>query len=135
MKVLVDTSIWSLSLRRKKSQDNVFSKELISLIDCFKVEIIGPIRQEILSGIKHKSQFEILREYLNAFDDLEIKTHDYERAAEFYNLCRFKGIQGSNTDFLICAIAERNSLLIFTNDKDFDLYADVLPIELYKMKL
>lgn len=135
MRVLVDTSIWSLSLRREKAQDNVFNRELSILINDFKVEIIGPIRQEILSGIKHKSQFEILREYLSAFDDLEIKTHDYERAAEFYNLCRFKGIQGSNTDFLICAVAERNSLLIFTNDKDFEFYAGVLPIELYKMKL
>lgn len=56
---------------------------------------------------------------------------DYEEAATFYNQCREKGIQGSNTDFLICAIATRNKFSIFTTDEDFTHFGKVLPIVLH----
>jgi len=47
---------------------------------------------------------------------------NYERAAELFNLCLAKGVQGSNTDFLICAVAERSNCTLFTTDKDFQLF-------------
>lgn len=65
--------------------------------------LIGPIRQEILSGIKDKKQFNLPREKLESFYDHKITWNDYKTVAEFFNLCRSKGIKGSNTDFLICA--------------------------------
>ena len=49
MKVLVDTSIWSLSLRRDSKQNQEYKAELSELIKEVRVQIIGPIRQEILS--------------------------------------------------------------------------------------
>lgn len=63
---------------------------------------------------------------------LAIQTEDYEEAAGFYNVCRAQGIQGSSTDFLICAVAVRHGLAIFTDDRDFEEYQKVLPIVLYK---
>jgi len=93
--------------------------------------MIGPIRQEILSGIKERAHFERLRESMRAFIDTEITPQDYEEAAAFYNRCRESGIQGSNTDFLICAIAVRHAFPILTTDRDFTHFAQVLPIELY----
>lgn len=105
--------------------------ELASLIADGRVAIIGPIRQEILSGIKERAHFDRLRDHLRAFSDTEITSDDYEGAASFYNSCRAKGMQGSNTDFLICAIAVRNEFSIFTADGDFTNFAKVLPIELY----
>ena len=93
--------------------------------------MIGPIRQELLSGIKERAQFERLREHLRAFLDLPVTTEDHEEAATFFNQCRDRGIQGSNTDFLICAIAARNGFSIFTTDDDFAHFAEVLPILLY----
>lgn len=93
--------------------------------------IIGPIRQELLSGIKERAQFERLREHLRAFPDVTVTTEDYEEAAAFFNQCRDRGIQGSNTDFLICAVAVRNGFSIFTNDDDFAHFASVLPISLH----
>jgi len=95
------------------------------------VEIIGPIRQELLSGIRKQLQFERVREYLRRFPDLQITTDDYEQAASFYNRCRSKGIQGSATDFLVCAVATRNDLVIFTDDRDFVNYSKMVPIRLY----
>jgi predicted nucleic acid-binding protein len=63
--------------------------------------------------------------------DTAITPDDYDEAASFFNRCREKGIQGSNTDFLICAVAVRNDFAIFTADKDFVLFQKVLPIALH----
>ena len=112
MKVLVDTSVWSLALRRGKQSMAAPAQELRQLIQDHRVQMIGPIRQEILSGIRNDSQFNKLRKHLESFPDLPILTNDYVRAAKFFNLCRSKGIQGSNTDFLICALAVRNKFSI-----------------------
>ena len=109
-------------------------KEFTELIRDVRVQLIGPIRQEILSGIKSEKQFTELREYLSAFQDLTLKEADYEKAAEFFNICRRKGIQGSNTDFLICAVAFNRDLEIFTTDKDFENFQKYIPVNLYKIK-
>lgn len=131
MKILVDTSVWSLALRRNLPDDGPEVTELIELIKEVRVQMIGPVRQELLSGVKNQSQFLKLRNHLRTFPDLELTTRDYETAAEFFNLCRGKGIQGSNTDFLICAIAARHKIPILTTDADFTLFQPHLPITLH----
>ncbi len=130
MSVLVDTSIWSRSLRKK---DKSFAEEEIlrELVEDGIVEIIGPIRQEVLSGISDWQQFHRLKKILAYFPDLVLETKDFEKAAEFFNLCRKKGIQGSHTDFLICAVAVNYGLKIFTTDKDFKNYGKYIPIKLF----
>ncbi len=60
MKVLADTSVWSLALRRKHPPQNPFVAELSELIREARVRMIGPVRQELLSGIPSRSQFEAL---------------------------------------------------------------------------
>lgn len=134
MRVLPDTPIWSAALRRKAGAASGYRAEMVKLLNHGVVEIIGPIRQELLSGIREQSQFERVREHLRKFPDLRIATDDYEEAASFYNRCRSKGIQGSGTDFLICAVATRNDLVIFTEDHDFVSYSRVLPIRLYPLE-
>lgn len=129
--MLVDTSVWSLALRRAKRVDDTTIRELGELIVEGRVVLMGAIRQELLSGIKVKTQFELLREHLRAFPDLELDEGDYEEAASAFNQCRGNGIQGSNTDFLICAAASRRNLAIYTTDRDFQQYAKVLDLELY----
>ncbi len=131
MRVLIDTSVWSLALRRNQPADSPVVTELIELIREVRGQMIGPVRQELLSGIKNKVQFQKLRHHLRAFPDLEVTTRDYESAADFFNLCRGKGVQGSNTDFLICAVAARYKIPIFTTDEDFTLFKTYLPITLH----
>lgn len=134
MKVLVDTSVWSLAFRRKNRSENAkIVNELIDLIRDLRVVIIGPIRQELLSGISDKKTFEELKEKMEGFTDYLIPPIDYEIAAEFSNKCRRNGIQGSHIDFLICAVSARNEWEIFTEDKDFINYKKYLPIKLYKV--
>ena len=129
--VLVDTSIWSLALRRRSTPASADSIRLNDLIDEMRVVMIGPIRQELLSGIRDSAQYIKLRGYLRAFPDFKIEADDYERAADCCNTCRRQGIQGSSVDFLICSVAKHHGLPIFTVDKDFKYYAKFLGIKLF----
>jgi len=128
MSVLVDTSVWSMALRIKASE-NIFLQRLIKTN---QVRIIGAIRQELLSGIKDVIQFKRLRKNLEAFPDIPISSFQYVKAAELYNTCRSKGIQASHIDFLIAAVAIEQGLGLYTYDKDFENIARVVPLELYQ---
>ena len=131
MRVLVDTSVWSLALRRDGHVRNPEAEELRRLIAAHVVEMIGPIRQELLSGVRDQTQFDQLETHLVAFADMPLLAEDYVTAAKFFTLCRSRGIQGSNTDFLICAVAVRHELAVFTTDGDFTRFAKCLPIVLH----
>ncbi len=131
MNVVVDTSVWSLALRRQQATLAPEAIELAELIREGRAEILGPIRQELLSGVRDKRQFELLRDRLREFPDLRLAPQDYEDAAACFNACRAKGIQGSNTDFLICAATMRRRLPILTTDADFSHFSRVLPIRLH----
>ncbi len=63
---------------------------------------------------------------------MTLDIRDYELAADYYNLCRRSGIQGANTDFLICAASANHGHSILTTDRDFNHFATLLPIALYR---
>ncbi len=94
--------------------------------------MIGAVRQELLSGIKQDSQFKKLGTSLRSFPDLSATTADYVLAAQFFNLCRSNGVQGSNTDFLICALAVKHKMPIYTTGGDFTNFSSYLPIVLHQ---
>jgi predicted nucleic acid-binding protein len=132
--VLVDTPVWSLALRRRKTSvgDTEITGALADLIRDGRARLIGPVRQELLTGIREPAQFEKLREVLRAFPDVDIETGDFEGAASVANRCRGQGIQGSSVDFLICAVAVRRGFAVFTTDKDFGRYAPIAGLTLYQ---
>ena len=132
MNVIVDTSVWSLALRRTLVQRGSEKEELVELIREGRVALIGAIRQEILSGIRTNDQYKRLRDRLRAFPDVPLDESDYEEAAVCFNTCRAKGIQGSNTDFLICAVSMRRQMPVLTTDRDFVSFAKVLDFELHE---
>ena len=131
MTVLVDTSVWSLALRRSRGPVPAEAVALAALVRAGRVAVIGPVRQELLSGVKSGEQFQALQERLRQFPDTRLDTADFELAAQFFNQCRGRGVQGSNTDFLICAVAFRRQHSVFTTDRDFTAFAKVLPVALH----
>ena len=135
MTVLVDTPVWSLALRRKpgnlNAREQALTRALAELIREGRAQIMGAIRQELLSGIREAERFEKLRDYLRAFDEPKLEVRDYEEAAHMHNRCRTRGIAGSAIDFLICAVAQRREWHIFTTDRDFERYGRVLALKLY----
>ena len=136
MKVLVDTCVWSLALRRRETDLNDeearLRADLVDLITNDNVVMIGPVRQELLSGVRDDATFERLRERLRDFDDEPLVTDDFEAAARAHNACREAGVSGSAIDFLICGVALQRDLGVFSTDMDFERYAAVLGLELHR---
>lgn len=133
MNTIVDTSVWSLALRRRAEDLNQREAHLVAelseLVREGRACMVGLIRQELLSGIKSPEQYEKLRMTLRAFPDEVLDTNDYEAAAKASNACRSKGIAISVVDALICAVANSRDWTIFTTDPDFRNYETVLPIK------
>jgi predicted nucleic acid-binding protein len=134
VQVLIDTNIWSLALRRAKTDlsvpETVHAAMLRELISEDRAKLIGPVRQEVLSGIREQAQFDRLRNGLRSFPDEPLNMDDFEGAAHCSNRCRSKGISGSPIDFLICAVAMQRDWQIFTCDPDFGTYGEVLALRL-----
>jgi predicted nucleic acid-binding protein len=106
-------------------------QSLSELIQDGRVQLVGPIRQELLSGIREHPQFERIRDQLRAFRDETLSTEDFENASHWSNHCRRHGVPGSGVDFLICAVTIARRWQIFTSDRDFRAYARVIPVQLY----
>lgn len=122
MKVLVDTCVWSLSLRRRKGTAGLSGQEqrlvaaLTEAIRDGRVAMVGPVRQELLSGISDKAQFEKLRSTLDTFADESIPTEIYVEAARLDTLCRARGVQCGEVDMLLCAVALHYGWTILSSD-------------------
>lgn len=135
MSVLVDTPIWSLALRRKRADLSKYDKQIVlalhELAQRGNVELIGLVRQEVLSGIRDENHFLDIRERLRVFANTTVTSWDFEEAASLSNRCRRSGIASSTVDMLICAVALRNGWQIFSTDRDFVHYAKAIPIRLF----
>ena len=131
MKLLVDTSIWSLALRRKP---NILNKEALILKTIIEqgedIYLLGIILQEILQGIKNPKDFLQLKEYLEAFPLIELTREDYIKAAELKNILIKKGKQISTIDALIAHTAISRDLYLFTADDDFTQIAKYTKLQL-----
>jgi hypothetical protein len=132
---LIDTSVWFLALRRQSDHLHADERRLVdewqALIREGRAQLIGIVRQEVLSGIRQESDFERVRTRLSPFDDVVVETRDHEEAARFFNRCRARGVTGTPIDLLICAVAQRHDLAVFTTDRDFERYHRLLGTKLH----
>lgn len=135
MNIVIDTTVWSLALRRRREKLSALEQNLVmeweSLAESGRAVLMGPIRQEVLSGIREEKAFSALQARLSEFRSLEVLPGDYDQAARFFNVCRSRGITGTPIDMLICAVAFRYNASIFTTDPDFPQYARHVPIRLH----
>lgn len=119
--LIVDTSVWSLFLRRGKvDTDNPFVLQLrhhIEKQDC--IHLVGIVLQELLDGLKSPRHFDLLLDYFDSFPLIELVRDDFIEAARLKNRCRSKGIQAGSVDFLIAATAINRNYPLLSADKDF----------------
>ena len=134
MRVIVDTSVWSLALRRRRKNLSPRQRATVLLLHEMIVQgdavLLGIVRQELLTGVTSEDAFEAMRQHLHEVDDLPPDIDDYERAASAANECARQGLSTTTADMLICAIAGGRDLPILTLDRDFGRYAKHLPIRL-----
>lgn len=133
MRILVDTSVWSLALRRKQA-DSTAAALLKSYIETGEnLSLIGIILQEILSGISSDTLFNKLEDYLTAFPLLAVEREDHISAAQLRNTCKKKGLRVGTIDALIAAVCIRRDLLLLSTDKDFQAIAKVSELKLIEV--
>ena len=131
MRICVDTSVWSLALRRRNHDGGESAETLRALIaDGARIVLLGVIVQEILSGLTEKTVFDRLADYLSAFPLVDLGRDDYIRAAALRNQCRSQGIQASTIDFLNASTCIEYDLSLLTKDKDFSRIRSVSGLKL-----
>lgn len=131
MKVLVDTSAWSLALRRKDPSTHPCVDRLKDLLlGGQSIAYLGIILTEILQGVTSDTLFRQIEKQFEALDLIEPTKSDYVAAAKLATICRHKGIQASTIDFLIAAVSIEHNLWLLTTDDDFGHIASVSSLKL-----
>ncbi len=129
MSLLVDTSVWSLALRR----DRPVGREVEALragIERGEVVLTGIILQEILQGFPSAERTRRLADHLAPFPLLGLHRGDYLYAAEIRNKCRARGLAVSTVDAQIAAAAINHRCTLLTADADFAGVARHCPLRL-----
>lgn len=129
MSLLVDTSVWSLALRR----DRPSGREVDALrggIERGEVVLTGIILQEILQGFPSAERTRRLADHLAPFPLLALHRGDYVYAAEIRNKCRAKGVAISTVDAQIAAAAINHRCALLTADADFQAVARHFPLRI-----
>ncbi len=128
MSVLVDTSVWSIALRRDRPPPSRVLEILRAAIEGGDVCLLGVILQEVLQGFPSVDRTRRLVEHLSAFPLLSMHRADYVYAAEVRNRCRAKGLAISTIDAQIAAAAINHRCSLLTFDRDFTGVARHFPL-------
>ena len=124
MTFLVDTSVWSLALRRDVEST---AQEVCALRDALlgtaQVVTTGLLLQELLQGFAGPKARRQLLERFAALAFLQPDREDHIEAAEIRNACRRKGVQLGTIDALLVQLCLRHDLTLLTTDMDFSAAA------------
>lgn len=137
MRVVADTSVWSLLLRRRPNAKlDAYERRIVAELQELGEEdrlcMLGVIRQELLAGIQSAGYFKKLRVKLRAYDDYPVDTAVHELAAENHNTCLSRGVIPTAFDMLICTVARIESMAIFSTDPDMDRICKILNVQLHE---
>jgi predicted nucleic acid-binding protein len=119
--LVVDTSVWSLVLRRDTvNERDAHVRTFRSCIEAgHGLFILGPILQELLDGLRSDHQFSRLLSVLDPVPLASLNRSTYVMAARMRNDCRKQGVQAGAIDFLIAAACVESGYPLLTADRDF----------------
>jgi predicted nucleic acid-binding protein len=130
--IVVDTSVWSLVLRRQTvDESNPYVQAFRSHVQqgvC--IHLLGNILQELLDGVKSQRDFDHLVKIMKPFRLLVLERSTYVLASELRNRCRKKGVQAGPIDFLIAAACEEQGYPLLSADRDFQYIAKYCDFDL-----
>ena len=120
MSLFVDTSVWSLALRRDPPSASIEGRALIRALEAGEIIVTtGLILQELLQGFSGPKARNQILERFSAVPLLAPDRDDHVRAADLRNRCRRAGIQIGTIDALLAELCVRYDLTMLTSDKDF----------------
>lgn len=128
MSVLVDTSVWSIALRRDRPAPSREVEALRTAVERGDVCLLGVILQEVLQGFPSLDRTRRLVEHLSPFPLLPLHRGDYVYAAEIRSRCRQKGLTIATIDAQIAAAAINHHCALLTLDDDFQGVARHFPL-------
>jgi predicted nucleic acid-binding protein len=134
--LLVDTSVWSLALRRDAP---AAGPEVQALTDALAgselVVATGLVLQELLQGFSGPKAAASIVERFDALALVHPDREDHIAAAELRNRCRRAGVQVGTIDALIAQLCVRNDLTLLTTDQDFVHAAKHCPLRVWSTVL
>ena len=134
MNLFVDTSVWSLALRRDRPAE---SPEVALLARALEsgdaVFTTGLVLQELLQGFRGARARERILERFAALPFLVPDREDHVRAADLRNVCRRRGVQIGTIDALLAQLCIRRKLTMLTTDADFAPVARIQPLSLWRV--
>lgn len=135
MSMLVDTSVWSLALRRDAEQSAPEVEALRhALLGTDQVFTTGLVLQELLQGFAGPKARAQLVERLSALAFLQPDKEDHIEAAEVRNSCRRRGVQVGTIDALLIQLCRRHDLVLLTTDQDFHAAAKHIDFRLWRAR-
>jgi predicted nucleic acid-binding protein len=118
--LLVDTSVWSLVLRRDGDPDRPEALALRAALErSDAIYVTGLILQEILQGFAGPKTRDRIIEHFAPLPCLVPERRDHVEAADLRNRCRRAGIQVGTIDALLAQLCIRHGLTMLTTDDDF----------------
>lgn len=131
MNLFVDTSVWSLALRRDTpSSESEVSYLIEALEGGAQVFTTGLVLQELLQGFSGPRNRQAIIERFAALPFLVPDRRDHIEAADLRNQCRKRGLQVATIDALLAQLCIRHDLAMLTADRDFAAIAEVHPLHL-----
>lgn len=122
MTLLVDTSVWSLALRKDTRSSQPEVQQLKdALLGADVVVTTGLVLQELLQGFSGAKASAQIIERFAALPLLQPDREDHICAAELRNTCRRAGIQVGTIDALLAQLCIRHELTLLSTDNDFRL--------------
>lgn len=136
MSLFVDTSVWSLALRRDTPPDTPETQALArALADGTQVLTTGLVLQEVLQGVAGPKRRAALIDQFSSLSFLFPGKSDHIEAADLKNACRNAGVQVGTVDALLAQLCIRHRLTMLTADRDFLYMARHVPLRLWRPSL
>lgn len=119
MSLLVDKSVWSLSLRREPPDAPEVSALRDALSGSELIVTTGVVVQEVLQGLVSDTSRDAVRDRMSRLARIPVELDDHLAAADAHRACRRRGIQLGTIDALLAALCLRRGLTMLTTDRDF----------------
>jgi predicted nucleic acid-binding protein len=132
LSLFVDTSVWSLALRRDAPSSSPEVRELVRAIETGEELLTtGLVLQELLQGFSGPWNRSQIVERFSALPLLVPDRRDHIDAAELRNTCRRRGVQIGTIDALLAQLCLRHELTMLTTDGDFPLIREHCALKLW----
>jgi predicted nucleic acid-binding protein len=133
LSLFVDTSVWSLALRRNSPASSMEVRALVRGIESGEAILTtGLVLQELLQGFSGPKAREQILDRFSAVPLLIPDRDDHIQAAELRNRCRCAGIQIGTIDALLAELCIRHELTMLSSDKDFSHIAEHSALKVWR---